>query len=108
MNRKMSSSPPYHSYSLEIRRGCEIKNQISVARGHSSHSLAPVLLSYFSKVETNTILSGPGVLAAVAVLCLADLPDSHNYEKSFMHRDVVTFSAVKFWYVKISNYNVQL
>ena len=59
-------------------------------------------------VETNTILSGPGVLAAVAVLCLADLTDSHNYEKSFMHRNVATFTAVKFWYVKISNYNVQL
>jgi len=27
-------------------------------------------------------------------LYLADLPDSHNYEKSFMHRDVVTFTAV--------------
>ena len=41
-------------------------------------------------------------------LYLADLPDSHNYEKSYMHRDVVTFTAVKFWYVKISHYNVQL
>ena len=58
-------------------------------------------------------------------LYLADLPDSHNYEKSFMHRDVVTFTAVagntdfavtascdghvKFWYefvtVKLANYN---
>ena len=27
-------------------------------------------------------------------LYLADLPDAHNYEKSFMHRDVVTFTAV--------------
>ena len=56
-------------------------------------------------------------------LYLADLPDAHNYEKSFMHRDVVTFTAVagntdfavtascdghvKFWYeivaVKLAN-----
>ena len=27
-------------------------------------------------------------------LYLADLPDAYNYEKSFMHRDVVTFTAV--------------
>ena len=52
-------------------------------------------------------------------LYLADLPDSHNYEKSFMHRDVVTFTAVagntdfavtascdghvKFWYECVLN-----